>query len=140
MKLTGYRNYLWETDGYRAGIPNGSIPTGSLIPNVIYRVGLAPVFGPSQISEMSVPCEFIYNGALSYEQAWIALLRKLDPLNTSIALLTGVLNNNTAIQTEALITIPQQADEDVNTLTIVFVAVQPFFTGAARTTASQVFA
>jgi hypothetical protein len=140
MKLTEYRNYAWEPDGYRAGIPNGGIPAGSVIPNVIYRAGMTPLFGPAQISEMSVACEFIYRGNKSFEQAWIDLLRKLQPLNTSTAMLKGLLNDNTAVQTEALITIPQQADAEVNTLTIVFVSVQPFFSGTTRTASSQVFA
>lgn len=140
MKLTGYRNYLWEADGYRAGIANGIVPTGSAIPNMLYRTAYTPVFGPSQIAELTIPVEFIYSGALSYEDAWIALLKRLDPLNAFPATLTGTLNNGQGIQTTALLTIPSQTDEEVNTLTVTFVAADPFFTGTTRTTQSQVFA
>lgn len=140
MKLTGFRNYLWEADGYRAGIPNGIIPVGSVIPNVLYRVSATPILGPSQISEMSIQAEFVYLGNLSYENAWIALLRRLEPLNGFASVLTGTLNDTTAVQTTALLTVPTQADEEVNTLTVTFVCAEPFFRGATRSTSSQVFA
>lgn len=140
MKLTSYREQAWEASGYWASIPRGGVPVGSVIPNVIYRSGTTPVFGLGQVSEMSIPVEFGYRGALSYEQAWIQLMKWLRPLDPTVAVLIGTLNDGTVVKTDAIITVPSQADEEINTLTVVFVSVQPFFSGNTRSTASQVFA
>ena len=116
MKMTGYRGYSWEADGYRAGIPAGGIATGSVVPSVIYRTGTTPVFGVSQISEMSVPVEFVYQGSKSYEQAWIDLMKRLRPLDTIPAYLLGQLNDGINVRTWALLTIPAQASSEINVL------------------------
>lgn len=140
MKLTGFRGYAWEADLYYGGIPNGGIPVGSIVPNIIYRASATAVFGPPTISEMRIPCEFTYRGALTFEKAWIALLKNLQPLAPSAAMLTGTLNDGTTVQTTAYLTIPEQADDEVNTLTVIFVAVTPFFSGQTASTGTQVFA
>lgn len=140
MKLTAFRGIDWTSSGYAAGIPRGGIPVGSVIPNVIYRTNNLPVFGPPQISEMSIPVEFLYSGGLSYENAWIQLLAWLQPLNGAPGELRGVLNDNTVIVTSAVVTIPQQADEEINTLSVVFVSVTPFFRASGPSTGTAVFA
>jgi hypothetical protein len=139
MKFTSFRGQVWGSD-YWAGVPNGGIPMGSVVPNIIYRPGTVPVFGLGQVSEMSVPVRFGYKGALSYENAWIELMKKLDPLNPAPGLLAGQLNDGTAVQTTAVITVPAQAEEEVNGLTVVFVCVNSFFSGIARSLATGTFA
>lgn len=130
MKLTGYRGYNWENDGYHAGVPNGAVFSGSVVPNVIYRANATPVFGPGRISEMSVAVEFLYSGSETYETAWAQLLAKLDTLNAEPATLFGQLNDGTSVRTEAVVTVPNQYDTDINTLTVVFVSVSGKFESA----------
>lgn len=127
MKLIGFRGYEWEKDSYHAGVPNGAVYTGSVVPNVIYRTNATPVFGPGRISEMSIPCEFVYTGTDSYETAWSRLLGWLQPMTTAPSTLLAELNDGTRVQTEAVITVPNQYDAEINTLTVVFVSVSGKF-------------
>lgn len=140
MKFTSYRGIAWEASGYWAGVPSGGIPMGSVVPNIIYRPGTVPVFGLGQVSEMSVPVRFGYRGALSYEAAWIQLMSWLQPLDPTPGILKGQLNDGTSVEQSAVITVPSQTEEEVNGLTVVFVCVNSFFSGSAKSSTAGTFA
>ena len=139
MKLTGYRGYSWEADYYYAGVPVSPVLTGSVQPNILYRPGNTPVFGTGTVSEMTIPVEFVYNGSETYERAWQTLLSNLRPLDTKPATLFGQLNDGTIVRTEALLIVPQQFDNEVNTLTVSFVSVDGKWQSDSPSTATDTF-
>lgn len=139
MRLTGFNNYLWEPDSFRCGIPNAGVPTGSVIPNVIYRAGRTPVLGLGTVSEMTIPAEFVYIGtSRTFENAWNYLLSKIAPLDPFTKTLTAKLNDGTDVTTTGYITMPAQQTAELNTLLVTFVCA-PAFVAATKSTATGTF-
>lgn len=140
MRMTGYGTFDWEASGYWAGIPGGWVPTVQVNPNILYRAGTTPTFGPSQIGEMVIPVEFGYRGTLSFEDAMARLVKRLQPTDPTPRELRGVRNDGTAIKTLAVLMIPAQSGTEINTFTMSFVAVDAYWTAATVTAQSVTLA
>jgi hypothetical protein len=132
MKLLGYRSYDWVADSYWAALPNNWVPIVSVDPNVIPRPGTYATLGIGVVGAMTIPARFGYTGALTYEQAWLNLFKRLNPIDTSPGQLRGVRNDGTPVAIPAVMQIQAIAggnddEDDVNIVFVNFVAVQPYW-------------
>lgn len=133
MRLIGFRDWDWQEDGYRAGIPSDAKPYLSVTPNILYRAGSPPTFGPSQIGERSIPVEFMYRGGVftSYEEAWDNLLTRLNYLDTRPGQLRAEKLGK-LVACEAILTMPVGATSlsgisDVMSFPMIFVTADPLW-------------
>lgn len=126
MRLIGFRSVNWEQHGYRAGVPGDAKPFPTISPNVLYRAGAMPLFGPSQIGEAPIPCEFVYRGALSYEEAWTRLLSLLNAYDVRPGELRARTNGGVLVKRNAILTIPGTGSffglPDITSLPVIFVS------------------
>lgn len=137
MRITGFGDWNFEAEGFSAGIPGSFVATVSVQPNILYRAGTTPTFGPSQIGEMTIPCEFVYRGALTFEQAMSRLIKRLQPTDPRPRQLRAVRNDGIACSTNAVLSIPYQSGgSDVNSFQVQFVAVDAYWVADATNTAS----
>jgi hypothetical protein len=128
VRLTGYDTFDWEASGYTCGLPAGWIPVVSVSPNVLPRPGTYATLGLGLVSEMTIPGEFLYRGALTFEAAMLNLFKRLNPVDTSPRQLRGIRNDGTPVAIPAVMQISQIVNRgDVNSVKINFVAVQPYW-------------
>jgi hypothetical protein len=145
MRLLGYADYEFVNDGYWASLPNAWIPVVRVDPNVIPRPGTYATLGIGVVGEMTIPARFGYNGPLAFEDWALNLLKRLNPVDTSVRQLRGVRNNGTLVAIPAVMQIQSitggnDNEDDVNIIYINFVAVQPYWEPiSALTVATQVF-
>jgi len=141
MRLTGYGDWNWESDGFWAGVPD-RMPMLSVQPQIIARTGTTATFGPGTVSERTIPVEFGYRGSLPLDQAFDYLAARLQIVNTSPRQLRAVRNDGTAVATTAVVTVPAGGgtNEDRNTQTIVFVSVEPGWTALTSSSVTKSFA
>src|SRR5690606_4762277 len=77
MKLTGFRGYNWEADGYWVAIPDGAMMVNNIEAQVLNRPGTYPTFGVGLINPMYLSCQVGYNGVLSLEAAFMNFFKRL---------------------------------------------------------------
>ena len=98
MIVHGFRGFNWSPD-FVAGLPNTFSGMPSVEPTILERPGGFATFGPSRISEMTIPVEFIYQSheivdPLSYEDAYRLLFKRLQPFNDIPGELRGQLETD----------------------------------------------
>ena len=144
MKLTGYDGFDWEPLGFLAGLPDGWIPYPAVEPVILERAGTFATFGPSQISELTIPVNFVttpeaFTVYASIEAAWLDFFKRLNPYDTRPRQLRGERNDGTPIAVDAVMrVIPMSDDRAQNERFVDFVAVEPF-ASLAPSTASGTF-
>lgn len=122
------------------------MPFPTVEPVILPRPGTFATFGISEIGAFTIPANFILLPSnpivLSdgFEAAWLYLFKRLNPYNTEPRQLRGQRNDGTAIAIQAVLRITSGGgDRSVNERLIDFVAVMPFWTSTAASTASGTF-
>lgn len=141
MKLTGFADFDWESSGYSGNLPPSWLPVVSVNPTVLPRPGTYATLGIGVVGEMTIPVEFLYRGTLGFEPAMLNLFKRLNPVDTTPRQLRGVRNDGTPVQIPAVLQISQIVRrEDLNSVQVNFVAVQPYWEPLnVATSATQVF-
>jgi hypothetical protein len=142
MRAYGYGDWDWEAQGFVAGLPRNFVPFPTVEPVILNRTGTFATFGPSQIGDFAIPCEFIWSsggGFAGMEEAFIYLFKRLNPYNTAPRQLRVQRLDGTKLAVPAVIRLSSRAASDINSRFIDFVAVEPF-SALTASTASGSFA
>jgi hypothetical protein len=147
MKLIGFRELDFASAGFACNIPLDAKPYLTISPQVLYRVGTNPTFGPGQIGERTIPAEFSYRSAVgpydSYEDAWSGLLARLRAYDTRPGELRAQRLDGTIVAIEAVLTMPNTGSffglTDVTSLPVVFVSVDPHWIALTEDTETKTF-
>lgn len=143
MYLSGYRDLEFlapgvNGEGYSAGLPANFAGMPEIAVNVLARPGTTPTFAPLEVHEMTVRAEIFYMGtALTYQQAYSQLFRRLDVFNRVPGQLRATMNDGTKLVTLALVRVSGFASfdaNDVNSRTVEFVSVSGWQTPTPTTT------
>ena len=140
MRLTGFRSYNWEADGYWVAIPDSAMLVNNIEAQVLNRPGTYPTFGVGVINPMYLTCQVGYNGALSLEAAFLNFFKRLNPVDITPGQLRAVRNDAVAITINAVLSIPAYSTTgEQGTKDITFVCCQPFWLATGYTTGSGGF-
>ena len=143
MFISGYRDIDFlppgaSGEGYSANLPPHFTGMPEIRVNVLARPGAMATFAPIEVGEMVVPVEFLYHGsALTYQQAFQQLFKRLDVFNRVPGQLRAQLNDGTKLVTLALIRVSGFASfdqNDVNSRRVDFVSVAGWQTATSTTT------
>lgn len=143
MWVSGYRDLDFlapgtSGEGYSANLPPHFTGMPEIRVNVLTRPGAMATFAPIEVGEMIVPVEFLYQGtALTYQQAFQQLFKRLDVFNRIPGQLRAQLNDGTKLVTRALIRVSGFASfdqNDVNSRRVDFVSVEGWQAQTATTT------
>jgi hypothetical protein len=138
MRITGFRNYDWEPDGYYFHIDPENTFVPSVEPTVIYRTGTWSTFGIPQIGPMIITGAFgMYSGGaadlLPPDEAWQNLFRRLEPSNVSIGEIRGTqvrAAGEVPVEFMGFLQLPNASSlGDIKAKNIAFYCGQPFFEG-----------
>lgn len=141
MKLTGFRAYNWEADGYWVGIPDSAMMVNNIEAQTLNRPGTYPTFGLSIINPMYLNCQVGYRGALSLEAAFMNFFKKLNPVDISPGQLRARRNDGVDITIQAVLSIPAYSSTgEQGTKDLVFVCCEPFWLASGYTTGTGGFA
>lgn len=141
MRIIGFDTYDWEADGYWYELPLPFMPTVNIEPLVIPRPGTHATYGMSTLGQITFPGAFGYSGSLNIEDAFLALLTRLNPINQTVRQLRAQRNDLSIAWIPAKMRIPASSgeSEDVNIYEAHFIAVDPFWTPLTATTISGTF-
>ena len=116
MKIISFDGYTFSSGGYICGIRDGDMRgQWSLQPSTLPRLGASSLLAGTSITARPIPVTFGYDGGvLSYENAFLQLMGKLDPTNSEPRTLVAQLNDGTTVQCPAIVMLPagQTGDDD----------------------------
>lgn len=142
VRLTGFRDWDWEAEGFWSGLPSEGLSPLGTDANVIRRPGNTATLGPGSVGERVIPAEFGYaaTGYGSWSEARSYLLWRLRPTDTTPGELRGKRADGTAVAMQAVLTMPpSESGGDVNTLIVRFVSVDPVWTATAPVSTAKGF-
>lgn len=140
MRLTGFRTFNWEADGYSVSVPDTAMWVNNIEAQILNRPGVYPTFGVGVINAMYLSCQVIYRGALTYEAAFMNFFKRINPVDITPGELRAVRNDGVAISIPAVLTIPAfSTSGEVSSKDITFVCCQPFWLATGYTTGTGGF-
>lgn len=128
MKLISFDGWTFSADGYTASPPmSARAGQWTTTPQIQPRLNTYGVLSGSQLTPRTMPVEFFWSIGADIETPVDNLIARLQPDNTDARLLVAQRGDGTFIQTYATVQLAGMVDDTLNSLPVVFTAVDPLW-------------